>query len=69
MIDEDSVVETPLDETVFFFDVVLLDFLTVFLTTVSSDSKLSTADYINSVKRDTKIKNVGNLKLIVFVRV
>lgn len=69
VIDEDSVVETPLDETTFFFDVVLLDFLTVFLTTVVSDSKLSTADYINSVKRDIKIKNLGNLKLIVFVRV
>lgn len=42
VIDDDSVVET-----VFFFDVVLLvftDFLTDFLTTVVSDSKLSTAD-------------------------
>lgn len=65
VIDEDSVVETPLDETVFFFVVVF--FLTVFLTTVVSDSKLSTADYINSVKLDEKTLNtMSNLKIIIF---
>jgi hypothetical protein len=48
VIDDDSVVDDdPVVIVVFFFVVVLLDFtdfFTVFLTTVDSDSKLSTAD-------------------------
>jgi hypothetical protein len=44
---DDVVIDDDDVETVFFFVVVLLDFtdfLTLFLTTVDSDSKLSTAD-------------------------
>lgn len=58
VIDDDSVVEIVF----FFVDVVLLvftDFLTDFFTTVVSDSKLSTADYIKIRMRQRRgMKNV-----------